>query len=147
MANIIKNELGFPTFRNLVENFFENDWTDYGKKFPILGSTVPSANIKESETNYQIHLAAPGLKKEDFQIDLDNHVLTIFSEKKEEKTEEKETYTRREYNYSSFSRSFYVPESANKEKIEAEYKDGVLNIMIPKKDSAIQKPQRKIEVK
>lgn len=148
MANIVKQELRFPTFRNLIESFFENDFPVFGNSISkFIGSTVPSANIKETNENFQIELAVPGLKKEDLKIDLDNDVLTISSERKEEKTEEKDNYTRREFNYSSFSRSFYLPEIADAEKISAEYKDGVLNIVIPKKESAIRKPQRTIEIK
>jgi len=148
MANIVKQELKFPTFKNLIESFFENDFPMMGNQLnKFIGSTIPSANIKETDENFQIELAAPGLKKEDIKIDLDQDVLTISSEQKEEKTEEKDNYTRREFNYSSFSRSFYLPEIADTDKISAEYKDGVLNILIPKKESAIKKPQKRIEIK
>jgi len=148
MANIVKQELKFPTFKNLIESFFENDFPTFGSQFnKFIGSTIPSANIKETEDSFLIELAAPGLKKENIKIDLDQDVLTISSEQKEEKTEEKDNYTRREFNYSSFSRSFYLPEIADTDKISAEYKDGVLNIHIPKKESAIKKPQKRIEIK
>jgi HSP20 family protein len=150
MANIVKQELKFPTFKNLIESFFESDFPLMGNQLSkFIGSTIPSANIKETNENFQIELAVPGLKKEDIKIDLDQDVLTISSEQKEEKTEEKEkdNYTRREFNYSSFSRSFYLPEIADTDKISAEYKDGVLNILIPKKESAIKKPQKRIEIK
>lgn len=148
MANIVKQELRFPTFKNLIESFFENDFPTFGSAFnKVIGSTVPSANIKETDESFQIELAAPGLKKENIQIDLENDVLTISYEQKEEKSEEKDNYTRREFNYTSFSRSFYLPEIADAEKITAEYKDGVLNIHIPKKESVIKKSQKKIEIK
>jgi HSP20 family protein len=148
MANIVKQELKFPTFKNLIESFFESDFPLMGNQLSkFIGSTIPSANIKETNENFQIELAVPGLKKEDIKIDLDQDVLTISSEQKEEKTEEKDNYTRREFNYSSFSRSFYLPEIADTDKISAEYKDGVLNILIPKKESAIKKPQKRIEIK
>jgi HSP20 family protein len=148
MANIVKQELKFPTFKNLIESFFESDFPLMGNQLSkVIGSTIPSANIKETNENFQIELAVPGLKKEDIKIDLDQDVLTISSEQKEEKTEEKDNYTRREFNYSSFRRSFYLPEIADTDKISAEYKDGVLNILIPKKESAIKKPQKRIEIK
>jgi HSP20 family protein len=148
MANIVKQELKFPTFKNLIESFFESDFPLMGNQLSkFIGSTIPSANIKETNENFQIELAVPGLKKEDIKIDLDQDVLTISSEQKEEKTEERDNYTRREFNYSSFSRSFYLPEIADTDKISAEYKDGVLNILIPKKESAIKKPQKRIEIK
>ncbi len=148
MANIVKQELKFPTFRNLIESFFENDFPAFGSSFnKLVGSTVPSANIKETEDAFQIELAAPGLKKEDIKIDLDNEVLIISSEQKEEKTEAQNNYTRREFNYASFSRSFYLPEIADPDKIFAEYKDGVLSISIPKKESAIKKAQKRVDIK
>jgi len=148
MANIVKQELKFPTFKNLIESFFESDFPLMGNQLSkFIGSTIPSANIKETNENFQIELAVPGIKKEDIKIDLDQDVLTISSEQKEEKTEERDNYTRREFNYSSFSRSFYLPEIADTDKISAEYKDGVLNILIPKKESAIKKPQKRIEIK
>lgn len=147
MANIVKNEIRFPTFKNLIESFFENDFPLGLSTFKSIGSTIPSANIKETDDSFQIELAAPGLKKEDIKIDVDNDVLTISSEQKEEKTEENENYTRREFNYSSFSRSFYLPDIADIDKISAEYKDGVLNIVLPKKESAIRKSKKTIEIK
>ncbi len=147
MGNIVKNEIRFPSFRNLIENFFESDFSSLESTFRSISGTIPSANIKEREDGFEIELAAPGLKKEDIKINLDNNVLTISSEQKEEKTEEQNNYTRREFNYSSFSRSFYLPESADADKVSAEYKDGLVSIAIPKKESAIRKAQRTIEIK
>jgi HSP20 family protein len=97
---------------------------------------MPSVNIVENKDNYRVAVAAPGLKKEDFKIDIDGNVLTISSEKEEEKKESEEKYTRREYSYSAFSRSFTLPEDVNKEAIEARYADGVLNISLPRKEEA-----------
>jgi len=147
MANLVKKENTFPTFKNLIENFFESEFPTFGTTFSrFIGSTIPSANIKETEENFQIELGIPGIKKEDIKIDLEDDVLTISSEQKEEKTEEKDNYTRREFNYSSFSRSFQLPEIVDTEKISASYKDGILNIVIPKKDSVIKKAQKRIEI-
>jgi HSP20 family protein len=148
MANLVKKENTIPTFKNLIENFFESEFPTFGTTFSrFIGSTIPSANIKETEENFQIELGIPGIKKEDIKIDLEDDVLTISSEQKEEKTEEKDNYTRREFNYSSFSRSFQLPEIVDTEKISASYKDGILNIVIPKKDSVIKKAQKRIEIK
>lgn len=133
----------FPGFTNLFDDFF-NDEVFSNR----LVGTVPSVNIKETEDTYFIELAAPGMKKDDIKIEADNNQLTISSEKemRNEEKDENGKYTMREFNYQSFSRSFTLPESANAEKISANYKDGVLNISIPKKEEAKQKPVRTIKI-
>ncbi|MFD2872922.1 Hsp20/alpha crystallin family protein [Mucilaginibacter ximonensis] len=93
--------------------------------------TVPAVNIIENKDHYQLSLSAPGLKKSDFKIDVDDNVLTISSEKEDSKEEKGDKYTRHEYNYASFSRSFTLPEEANKEKVSAKYEDGILKVNIP----------------
>lgn len=108
--------------------------------------TVPAVNISEDDKKYKLFVAAPGLKKEDFRIDVAGNFLTISAEK-EESTEEKEKeYSRKEYNYSSFSRSFSLPEEIKQENIEAEYKDGQLTITLPKNDAVIKK-SKSVKVK
>jgi len=92
---------------------------------------VPAVNIADHKDHYLVSLSAPGLKKEDFKIDVDGDVLTISSEKEESKEEKKTKYTRKEYNYSSFSRSFTLPEGAEAGKIVAKYEDGELKITVP----------------
>ncbi len=127
--NIIRrtNSL-FPVFNsifddNLIKNMFEMP-TSF---------QVPAVNIKEEENHYEIEMAAPGLKKKDFNVELDNNVLTISVEKEQEKEDKHDTYTRKEFNYTSFRRSFTLPENdVDMEKIDAKYQDGVLHIMIPK---------------
>lgn len=110
-----------------------NEWFDSG----LWGKTmnIPAVNITEEKNQYKVSLAAPGLKKENFKIDVDGNMLTISSEKEESSEEKEKKFTRKEYNYSSFSRSFTLPEEINKENIEAKYEDGVLQIMLPRKDS------------
>lgn len=106
--------------------------------------TIPSMNVREEKDHFAVELAAPGLTKDDFQIDVEGNVLTISSQK-ETKTDEKDEagkYSRREYNYSSFSRSFTLPESVDANKIDAKYKDGVLNLTIPKREEATKKDSR-----
>jgi len=111
-----------------------------------VGFNVPSANITESEKNYLIELAAPGLTKKDFKVEMDNDVLTISAEKKEEKKEGDEGYSRKEYSYNSFSRSFTLPENCKSEKIDAKYEDGVLKLVLPKKEITPVKAKKEIAV-
>ncbi|MFN4233302.1 MAG: Hsp20/alpha crystallin family protein [Bacteroidia bacterium] len=149
MSNLIKKN---PfSVMSLFDDFFTKDLFDWSNKnFAEFGSTLPSVNVKESDADYKLELAAPGLKKEDFKINLDGNLLTISSEKKEEKEDKDKEgrYTRREYNYQSFSRSFTLPENSKADDIKAEYKDGVLNVVIPKKEVKPIEPKAKlIEVK
>lgn len=147
MSNLIKKSGLFPTF--LFEDFFSKDFFDWtNKNFTDFGSTLPAVNIKEVDTAYNIEMAVPGLKKEDFKISFDRNVLTISSEKKEEKEDKNEKFTRREYNYQSFSRSFTLPENSNAENISAEYKDGILKVSIPKKEiKPVENTSKFIDVK
>lgn len=111
-----------------------------------IGFNVPSANITESEKEYLIELAAPGLSKKDFKVEMDNDVLTISAEKKEEKKEGNGGYSRREYSYNSFSRSFTLPENCKSDKIDAKYEDGVLKLTLPKKEITPTKAKKEIAV-
>ncbi|WP_448700173.1 Hsp20/alpha crystallin family protein [Mucilaginibacter sp. AW1-3] len=111
-----------------------------------LVSKTPAVNIAEGENGYDIELAAPGLKKEDFKISVEKNVLSVAVEKKAENTEETKKYSKKEYSYASFVRNFTLPESADQSKIAAEYTDGILSINVAKKEEAkIQ--TREIEVK
>ena len=114
-------------FYNGLLNDFENDLFKH-----MNNSDVPAVNIQEDEKYFLLELAVPGMKKDDFKIDLENQVLTIFSEIKEETEETENNYTRREFVYNSFSRSFTLPKSIVAEKIKADYKDGILKISLPK---------------
>lgn len=98
--------------------------------------TIPAVNITENNNEYMVTLAAPGLRKEDFKIETEGNIMTIYSEKEETKEKKEEKFTRREYNYSSFSRSFNIPEDVDRSKIDASYKDGVLSILLPRKEEA-----------
>jgi HSP20 family protein len=131
---LVKSEEIFPpVFENLFYPW--NEWFDNGNSWDRV-MKVPAVNVKESKDNYTVSLAAPGLKKEDFKIDIEGNMLTISSEKEETKEEKDEKFTRKEYNYSSFSRSFTLPDEVNKEKIEAVYQDGVLKMILPKNEQA-----------
>lgn len=138
-----------PTFARLLDNFLNDDLCPTpGKAATLWNNTMPAVNIKESEDQYELEIAAPGMEKSDFQINIDQDLLTISSEK-ENKTEEKEAgkFTRREFSYSSFKRSFDLPETVDSSKIAASYTNGILNILVPKKEEAKPQPVRKIEIK
>lgn len=130
---IMKTGRMLPT---VFDDFFK-PWSQWFDSSDAWNKTlqVPAVNIIENSSDYKITVAAPGLKKSDFNIDVDGNMLTISGET-EESAEEKddERYTRKEYNYSSFSRSFTLPDEVNKEKIEASYDDGVLKLVLPKKE-------------
>jgi HSP20 family protein len=131
----------YPVFNDLMENFERNF---FGKMSEANGD-VPAVNIKDEKDKYIVEFAAPGLKKEDFKVDLDNYVLTVSSEKKQENQEKESNYTRREFVYSSFSRSFTLPRTVNIEKIKADYAHGILTIALPKKEEEV-KLTRQIEI-
>lgn len=124
-----------------VNRFFEDEtW------LPRLFKKIPAANVKENDKDYTIELAVPGMKKEDFKLEMENNMLTISSEKEENKNETEGKFTRREYNYESFSRSFTLPETVKSEDLKASYENGILKISVPKKEEA--KPQNtKKEIK
>ncbi len=139
MTLLTKGSRLFPERPSLFSGFFDDD-NFFGMDFPRLGngwgSQVPAANVKENENDFIIDLAAPGMKKSDFNIDVQNGTLCISSEKEEESEDESDDYTRREFSYSSFSRSFRLPESVNQDKIKAKYENGVLMVTLPKKEEA-----------
>ena len=126
---------------SVFDDFFKpwNEWF-FDKKGNM--ATVPAVNVKESDGNYQVMLAAPGLKKEDFHIDVDGNLVTISAETKSEKEEKEEQFTRKEYSYSSFSRTFTLPENIEQDKIEAKYENGELKLVLPKK-GGVQTPAKK----
>ena len=124
-------------FPSLFDEFFK-PWEERFGNGGLWGKalTIPSANIVENKDEYKISLAAPGFKKTDFNIDVNGNLLTISSEKEESKDEKDSRHTRREYNYSSFSRTFTMPDEVSKDKVEAVYEDGVLKLTLPKKEEA-----------
>ncbi|WP_316829391.1 Hsp20/alpha crystallin family protein [Pedobacter aquatilis] len=120
-----------PYFNNVFDSLFSEAVT----KNKMVDKS-PNVNIHESENAYVIELAAPGLKKEDFQINLKKDTLSVWAEVKKDENQVAKDFTRKEFDYSSFARSFNLPESADGDKITAEYKDGILNITISKKDDS-----------
>lgn len=128
-----------------VDELFNHDY------FPTTmdwegGRSIPAVNISENEKSYEIEVAAPGLDKKDFHVKLENNVLTISSEKEYKNEEKDEKVLRKEFGYSSFCRSFSLPESVNAEKINASHKDGVLHVSVPKREEAKAKPVKEIKI-
>lgn len=158
------NQYQYPS---LINSFFSKDLMD---EFftPTFNGTAPAVNIREDENGYYIEVAAPGMKKSDFKLNLDHNRLTISAEKREEnefdnyedqdkgekiasdkpevQNRKKGRYTRREFSYSSFQRTFTLPNTVDGEKINASYMDGVLNVELPKREEAKVKPSRTIEI-
>ncbi len=140
MSIITRNNVVLPSF---VNELLRPDWFGGIDNFQ---STVPAVNVKESEKEFELELAVPGRKKEDFNVEIDNGVMTISTEQKSENTVSDENYTRREFGYSSFKRSFTLPKTVNADQINATYEDGVLKFVLPKKEEALPKPKRLIEI-
>ena len=125
----------------LTRNLF--DWSDWSTE----GGTLPKVNIIETNEDFTVEMAAPGMKKEDFHVELDNDMLTIHSEISDEKEEKGDAnYTRKEFSYQSFKRSFYLPKTVKADKIKAKYNDGILSLVIPKKEEAKKKPVKTISI-
>ena len=127
-------------FANELNGFFNDDFFGHNQLV-----TQPSVNIREQEEEYHIELAAPGMEKPDFNVDVDHDLLTISVEKEQENTEEHEGYTRREFNYGSFKRSFNLPDTVDAEKIKATYNNGILQVVLPKK-AEVKKAKRTIKI-
>lgn len=134
-----KRHKGFPS---IFDEFMSPDFFG-GLTLDNDTTKMPSVNIKETDTGYVVDLAAPGLKKEDFKIELDNDVLTISSEVS---TTKEDKFTRKEFSYASFNRSFTLPENVDVTAINAAYTNGVLSIEIPKKELDVENSKRLIEV-
>ena len=130
-----------PMFSDLFNDFFDGVVSNN-----ITKSFSPAVNVKESDHEFKLELAAPGLSKDDFKINIENDMLNISAEKKEEQATQNEKYTRKEFSYASFKRTFTLPETADSEKISAAYDNGVMTLVIPKKDEARPKPLREIKI-
>lgn len=144
IKSLIRNEnlmpIGFDDLFKPWDSWFDDRFAKTLK--------MPAVNIIENGKEYKITVAVPGMKKEDLKIDVDGDVLTISSEKEENKEQKEEKYTRKEYSYTSFSRSFSLPDDVSKDKIDATYKDGVLNVSMPKREVVNKKgTQKSIAVK
>ncbi|SHI94416.1 Hsp20/alpha crystallin family protein [Algibacter luteus] len=154
LVNVPKNgslsnsnsNVSFPNWSNWIDDLFNRDLPSVFTSNFNTGMSLPKVNIKETADAYLVEMAVPGLKKSDFHIDIDNQVLSISTETKDEKELEEENYTRREFGYASFKRSFTLPESVDDDKINAKYNEGILTVHLPKKEEAKQKPARSIKI-
>jgi HSP20 family protein len=147
MSIIKRNEL-FPGL-NLFDDFFSKElWNGGLNNNSTTNTTIPLVNIKETNESYEVEMAAPGMSKNDFKVELDGNVLTITSEKQNEnEAKDGERYSRLEFSYQSFQRSFQLPkEVVDADKIEAKYENGVLRLVVPKKEEAKPKPPKMIHI-
>lgn len=135
-------------FPSIVDDFFGKDYLPGSHLLESeTGISMPSVNIIEGKEDFRIEVAAPGLEKNDFHINLENNVLTISSEKERNDEQREERYMRREFSYTSFRRSFSLPNTVDADRIEAKHNNGVLCISIPKREEAKVKPAKQIEIK
>ncbi len=144
--SLSRNGGALPT---VFDDFFKpwNEWFDTSSSLLNRTLTVPAVNIVETKDYFNLSFAIPGMKKDDFHIDMDGNMLSVSCEKEESKEEREHKYTRKEYNYSTFNRSFSLPEDVIKDKIQATYTDGVLHLTLPKKDEAKKSIVKSIQVK
>jgi HSP20 family protein len=140
------SKVNFPVWSNLFDEILNRDLPSLLSSNFNTGITLPKVNIRETADSFLVEMAVPGLKKSDFHIELDNRVLSISTAVEDEQEHKEENYTRREFGYSSFKRSFTLPESVNDEEINATYNHGILNILLPKKEEAKQRPARSIKI-
>jgi HSP20 family protein len=140
-----RNENYLPSF---FDRFWNNELMDWGSSnFSSTNTSLPAVNVKETIDEFVIELAAPGMDKKDFKVNFKNNVITISSEKENNKEEKNENYTRREFSYQSFQRSFTVPENAVlSDKIEAKYNNGILHVTLPKREEVKPQPEREIKI-
>lgn len=133
------NRSAFPSINSMLDSLFSNTSGFYSEVEK--GTSIPAVNVTETEESFGLEVAAPGKSKKDFNVEIDNGVLSISSEAEETKETEEKNYTRKEYSFNSFCRSFTLPENVDPEGIEAKYVDGVLNVTVPKKEPS--KPEVK----
>ena len=139
MSLIRRTSSLFPSF----SDFFDDD---FFTAVPSRTANVPAVNIKEDDNAFNIEVAAPGLTKNDFKINVDNRILTISSETKKEDEEKGENFTKKEFSYSAFTRSFTLPETVKEEEISAKYEDGILKLTLPKLEEAKTKAAKEISI-
>ena len=150
MGTLVKNSRSlFPTIPSLFDDTTMRDWFNWSFANAMERGSVPAVNVKETNDAYVLEVAAPGMTKKDFNIELDNNRLVISAEKEEKHEEQNDSdnYSRREFNYQSFVRTFSLPERLVKgDKISAKYLDGILHITVPKTEEAKVKPAKQIEI-
>ncbi|WP_027136767.1 Hsp20/alpha crystallin family protein [Gaetbulibacter saemankumensis] len=137
---------GFPSLSSWLDDFGIGEFPSLFSSNFNTGMSLPKVNIKESADAFDVEMAVPGLKKSDFKINLENNSLSISAELNDEKEETNDGYTRREFGYSSFKRMFTLPDTVDDSKINAEYKEGILKVHLPKREEAKEKPPRNIKI-
>jgi HSP20 family protein len=149
MTLVKRNGNLLPTFPTFFDDFLNRDLADWNRSnFSATGTTIPAVNIRETKDAFEVEMAAPGMTKKDFTVELEDNQLTITAEKKlQAEGKEEDRYTRREFSYHSFERSFTLPkEVVDGDKIKAKYEDGMLQLAIPKKEEAKHKPPKLIHI-
>lgn len=141
-----KNVATLPSLSSWVDNFFDNEFSSGFLANFNKGITLPAVNIMETAEAYALEIAVPGMKKSDFTIDIDNKVLAIASSTKDTREERNANYTRREFGYSSFKRTFTLPDTVEEENVSASYEDGILKVYLPKREEAKQKPPKRVDI-
>ena len=146
---LMKSNSFFPVLPSFMDNFFSKDFFDWeaNNNSPV-NTTLPSVNIIEDNESFKVEMAAPGMNKKDFTVELNNETLTISSKKEmQDELKEGDNYTRREFSYQSFVRSFHLPRTVvDSSKIKAKYENGILRVVIPKKEEAKALPARQISI-
>jgi HSP20 family protein len=145
-GSLANTTLDFPTWSHWIDNFFNSEIPHVLSNNFNEGISIPKVNIKDTPDAFVLDLAAPGMKKTDFKIELEQQLLSVSSELTEDHMGNGESYTRREFSPSSFKRSFTLPDTADDQNIHASYTDGILTITIPKKEEAKKKPARTIKI-
>jgi len=149
MSIVKRNGWPFTDVPNLFNDFLNRDMWNWGiENNSATNTTIPAINVKETNENFEVEVAAPGMEKKDFKIELNGNMLAISSEKKNEwEQNENQRYSRKEYSYQSFQRIFQLPKDVvDENNIQAKYENGLLRLIIPKKEQAKQKPPRMIEI-
>lgn len=147
MAIVRWNSGTVPTVSRLFDDFFRTEFPDWSRKnFASEGGSLPAVNVKETDDEYRLEVAAPGMSKKDFKVEVDNGVITISAEREVSNESKDDGYTRREFSYESFQRAFSLPDGADDNKISAKYNDGILYISLPKKPEARPQPAKTIKV-
>ncbi len=143
MSTLVKSN-DFPALRSALENFW-NPEKFFNRPF-LNGQVLPAVNVKDKKNSYELEVAAPGFKKEDFKLITENGLLTISAETSSEKEEEDENFTRQEFSRSSFSRTFNLPDNVSSDDISAKFQDGLLKVDIKKSGKSIS-PKKEVKIK
>lgn len=148
MTLVKRSNSYYPSIPSFIDNLFSRDWMDWSNlNFSSTNTTLPAVNVRETENEYELEVAAPGMKKDNFKVNLDKDQLTISSQWNEEKSEKESDYTRKEFSYQSFQRSFTIPNHVvDGDKISAKYNNGILRVRLPKREEAKPLPAREIKI-